>query len=290
MNTKTLFSGVVILIAVLVFYSSAYIVNEYEKAVVLRFGKLEIIDPEPGLHFKLPFADEVKKFEGRILTLDEKSESFFTVQNEPLEVDSYAKWRILNVGLYYEATGGAEEVAKNRLKTRINNGLRNEFGSRTVHEVVSGERDELMQDLISSINTEIADQLGIEVIDIRVKQIELPETVREDVYRRMASGREKEAREYRSKGKEQAEIIRADADRQRAVLEAEARRDAEILRGEGDAKAAAIYAAAYSKDPEFYAFQRRLSAYQASFGSKEDIMLIAPDSDFFRYLKDSKGQ
>ncbi|MBX2809873.1 MAG: protease modulator HflC [Cellvibrionaceae bacterium] len=290
MSTKTLFSVVIALLAALVFFSSAYIVNEYEKAVVLRFGKLEIVDPEPGLHFKIPFADEVKKFESRILTLDEKSESFFTVQNEPLEVDSYAKWRILNVGLYYEATGGAEEVANNRLKTRINNGLRNEFGSRTVHEVVSGERDELMQDLIASINKEIADQLGIEVIDIRVKQIELPETVREDVYRRMASGREKEAREYRSKGKEQAEIIRADADRQRAVLEAEARRDAEILRGEGDAKAAAIYAAAYSKDPEFYAFLRRLSAYQSSFGSKEDVMVIAPDSDFFRYLKDSKGQ
>ena len=289
MTTKSLIGGIAVAVILLILTSSIYIVNEYEKAVVLRFGKLEVVDPEPGLHFKLPIADEVKKFEARILTLDEQAESFFTVQNEPLDVDSYAKWRILNVGLYYEATGGDEEVANNRLKARINNGLRNEFGERTVVEVVSGERDELMTELVANVNQEIADQLGIEVIDIRVKRIELPATVREDVYRRMASGREKEAREYRSKGREQAEIIKADADRQRTVLLAEANRDAEILRGEGDARAASIYAQAYNKDPEFYSFVRSLNAYKTTFGGKDDIMLVDPGSDFFRYLKDAQG-
>ena len=290
MNTKSLFGLIIAFIVLLILSSSVYIVKDYEKAIVLRFGEVHNTGVEPGLRFKVPIMDQVRIFEGRILTLDEKAESFFTIQNEPLEVDSYAKWRILDADTYYTTTGGDAEVAKSRLQTRINNGLRNEFGSRTVREVVSGERDELMKSLVLNINRDLAAELGIEVIDIRVKQIELPPTVREDVYRRMASGREKEARDYRSKGKEQAEIIRADADRQRTVLEAEANRDAEIIRGEGDAKASAIYADAYNRDPEFYSFVRSLSAYTNTFNGKSDIMLVDPDSEFFRYLKDPTGQ
>ena len=290
MSVKSLFGGIFILIAIVVLTASVYIVKDYEKAIVLRFGEVHKNDVQPGLKFKVPIMDQVKIFEGRILTLDEKAESFFTIQNEPLEVDSYAKWRILDADTYYTTTGGDADIAKSRLQTRINNGLRNEFGSRTVREVVSGERDELMKNLVTNINRDLAAELGIEVIDIRVKKIELPPSVREDVYRRMASGREKEARDYRSKGKEQAEIIRADADRQRTVIEAEANRDSEIIRGEGDAKAAAIYADAYNRDPEFYSFVRSLSAYQNTFSGKSDIMLVDPDSEFFRYLKDSTGQ
>lgn len=290
MSAKSLFSLVIVAIAVLIASASIYIVKDFEKALVLRFGDINKVDVAPGLHFKIPVVDEVKKFDGRLLTLDEQAESFFTIQNEPLEVDSYAKWRIKDVDTYYTTTGGDVDVAKQRLQTRINNGLRNEFGSRTVPEVVSGERDELMTDLVTTINTDLAAELGIEVIDIRVKKIELPPTVRENVYRRMASGREKEARDYRSKGKEQAEIIRADADRQRTVIEAEANRDAEIIRGEGDAKAAAIYAEAYNQDPEFYSFVRSLNAYKNTFSGKSDIMLVDPDSEFFRFLKDSAPQ
>lgn len=290
MNAKSLFGLIIVGILLLVLSASVYIVKDYEKAIVLRFGEVHISNVAPGLQFKVPVMDQVKIFEGRMLTLDEKAESFFTIQNEPLEVDSYAKWRILDADTYYTTTGGDAEVAKSRLQTRINNGLRNEFGSRTVREVVSGERDELMKNLVININRDLAAELGIEVIDIRVKKIELPPTVREDVYRRMASGREKEARDYRSKGKEQAEIIRADADRQRTVIEAEAVRDSEIIRGEGDAKAAAIYADAYNRDPEFYSFVRSLSAYRNTFSGKSDIMLVDPESEFFRYLKDSTGQ
>lgn len=290
MSAKSLFGAVIVAIVVVILATSLYIVKDYQKALVLRFGEVHIQDVKPGLHFKVPVMDQVKIFDGRLLTLDEDAESFFTIQNEPLEVDSYAKWRIKDADTYYTTTGGDENVAKSRLQTRINNGLRNEFGSRTVPEVVSGERDELMKSLVVNINNDLDQELGIEVVDIRVKKIELPPSVREDVYRRMASGREKEARDYRSKGKEQAEIIRADADRQRTVIEAEANRDAEIIRGEGDAKAAAIYAEAYNRDPEFYSFVRSLNAYKNTFSGKSDIMLVDPDSEFFRYLKDSTIQ
>ncbi len=289
MSTKSLFLGILVIVGALLASSMIYIVPEYQKAVVLRFGKLQPDYPQTGVNFKYPFADDVRKFDGRILTLDAQPENYFTVQNKRLVVDSYAKWRIADVGLYYSKTGGSEIVAGSRLAVRISDGLRNEFGQRTLHEVVSGERDELMASLIETINQTVRDQLGIDVIDIRVKRIDLPDEVREPVYRRMAADREKEAREYRSKGKEQAEIIEADADRQKTVLEAEAYRDSELIRGEGDAKATAIYAAAYNKDPEFYSFVRSLNAYQSTFNNKGDIMLIDPESDFFRYLKDPQG-
>lgn len=290
MNTKSFFTLIGLFIAAMVVSSSVYIVTEYERAVVLRFGRLQNIDVPPGLHFKIPFADRVRKFDGRLMTADMRPESFFTIENKRLIVDSYIKWRVKNVENYYKATGGDEDIAAERLAQRVADGLRNQFGRRTLHEVVSGKRDELMQELTLSINSVSEDLLGLEVIDIRVKRIDLPTDVSDSVFARMAADREKEAREYRSKGKEQAEVIRADADRQRAVLEANAYRDAERLRGEGDARAAAIYAEAYNKDPEFYAFIRSLNAYTNTFNSKDDLLVVDPNSEFFRYLKNPSAK
>jgi membrane protease subunit HflC len=289
MTTKTLVGVILLVLFVLLGISSLYILPEYQKAVVLRFGKLQEVNPKTGLNIKLPFADDVHYFDGRILTLDAPVESYFTVQSKRLDVDSYAKWRVLDPALYYTSTGGSSTIAGRRLTVRISDGLRNEFGRRTLHEVVSGERDELMESLITTINKTVGDELGVEVIDIRVKRIDLPQNVQQSVYDRMAADREKEAREYRSKGKEQSEIIRADSDRQKTVIEAEAYRDAELLRGEGDAKAASLYAAAYNKNAEFYSFVRSLTAYKETFNNKGDLMLIDPESDFFRYLKGSDG-
>ena len=289
MNTKSMLLTVVAVLALSVVASSVYVVKEYEKAIVIRLGSLQEEKPGPGLHFRIPLVDNVKKFDGRILTLDERAESFYTIQSKRLEVDSFAKWRISDLDNYYVFTNGSEQNARVLLSSRINNVLRNEIGKRTLHEVVSGERDQLMASLKEEINKTAKEELGIDVIDIRVKKIDLPPEVRESVYDRMRAAREKEAREYRSKGKEQAEIIEADADRQKIVIEANAYRDAELIRGEGDAKAASIYAAAYNKDPEFYSFVRSLNAYQSTFSGKEDIMLVDPDSAFFRYLKDAEG-
>jgi len=290
MNTKGTFGLIVVALLLLLVSSSVFVVTEYERAVVLRFGSLVKADVEPGLHFKLPVADKVRKFDGRLLTADMRPESFFTVENKRLIVDSFIKWRINNVENYYKATGGNEITAAERLASRVSDGLRNHFGRRTMHEVVSGRRDELMEELTHSLNQVTEELLGIEVVDIRVKRIDLPTDVSDSVFARMAADREKEAREYRSKGQEQAEVIRADADRQRAVLEANAYRDAERIRGDGDAKAAAIFAAAYSKDAEFYAFVRSLNAYSATFKGREDLLVVDPDSDFFRYLKSATGK
>lgn len=290
MSNKGFLTLLTFVVVLIVGSSSFYIVTEYERAVVLRFGRLVNTDVPPGLHFKVPFADKVRKFDGRLLTADMRPESFFTVENKRLIVDSYIKWRVKNVETYYKATGGDESVAAERLAQRVADGLRNQFGRRTLHEVVSGKRDELMSELTFNLNAVSEGLLGLEVIDIRVKRIDLPTDVSDSVFARMAADREKEAREYRSKGKEQAEVIRADADRQRAVLEANAYRDAERLRGDGDARAAAIYAQAYNKDPEFYAFVRSLNAYSSTFRGKEDLLVVDPDSEFFRYLKDPRGK
>ena len=290
MSNRGFLALLVVVVALIVGSSSFYIVTEYERAVVLRFGRLVNADVPPGLHFKIPFADKVRKFDGRLLTADMRPESFFTVENKRLIVDSYIKWRVKNVETYYKATGGDETVAAERLAQRVADGLRNQFGRRTLHEVVSGKRDELMSELTFNLNAVSEGLLGLEVVDIRVKRIDLPPDVSDSVFARMAADREKEAREYRSKGKEQAEVIRADADRQRAVLEANAYRDAERLRGDGDANAAAIYAEAYNKDAEFYAFVRSLNAYSATFDGKDDLLVVDPGSDFFRFLKDPSGK
>ncbi|MET0357639.1 MAG: protease modulator HflC [Cellvibrio sp.] len=290
MSTKNLFSLIGLMIVLVLASSSLYIVNQYERAVVLRFGALIKSDVEPGLRFKFPFTDRVRKFDGRLQTADMVPASFYTVENKRLVVDSYIKWRIKDASIYYRTTGGDANLAEDRLGQRVADGLRNQFGRRTLHDVVSGQRDELMAELKATINETAGSLLGIEVVDIRVKRIDFPPEVSQSVFARMAADREKEAREYRAQGKEQSEVIKADADRQRVVLEANAYRDAERLRGEGDAKAAAIYAAAYGKDPEFYAFTRSLNAYRKSFSGKDDLIVVDPESDFFRYLKDPQGK
>ena len=283
---KNLFKALGLLVFVIIAVNSTlYVVSEFERGVKLRFGKLIESDIQPGLHIKVPFIDDVRIFDARILTVDAQPASFFTIEKKRLIVDSYAKWRIANVETYYKATGGVESVAHNRLANRVNTGLRNQFGTRTLHEVVSGERDLLMKNITDELNRTVLDSLGIEVVDVRVKRIDLPQEVSGPVFRRMTAEREKEARELRSTGKEKAEKIRASADRERTIELANAYRDAEELRGEGDAEAAKIYASAYQKDPEFYSFVRSLNAYKNSFSNKGDIMLVEPDSDFFKYLK-----
>lgn len=287
--TRLIPAIIVLFLAIIIGNSSIYVVKETEKAVKLRFGKLVNTDIGPGLHWKVPVMDEVRKFDSRVLTLDAPPESFFTVQKKRLIVDSFAKWRIANVDTYYRVTGGNESVAMNRLANRVNDGLRNEFGTRTLHEVVSGERDQLMKDIKIGLNATVEETLGVEVVDVRVKRIDLPPEVSEPVFRRMKAEREKEARELRSKGIEAAEKIRSSAEREKTILEAQAYSSAERARGEGDALAAATYAAAYSQDAEFYAFVRSLNAYRAAFKDKGDIMLVDPQNDFFKYLNDSKA-
>lgn len=281
--------AIVLLLVVLIANSTFYVVKETEGAVKLRFGKLIETNIQPGLHIKLPFADEISKFDTRVLTLDTPPESYFTVESKRLIVDSFAKWRIVDVDTYYRATGGDELIGMNRLSSRVNNGLRNQFGTRTLHEVVSGERDQLMLDIKDGLNASVRGSLGIEVVDVRVKRIDLPDEVSEPVYRRMTAEREKEARELRSRGKEQAEKIRASADREKTILLATAYSESEQVRGEGDASAAAIYARAFGRDPEFYAFSRSLEAYMQSFKNKNDVLLVDPKGDFFKYLNDSSA-
>ena len=275
---------VLLALTLVVAQSSLFVVSEFERGIKLRFGELIEGDIQPGLHFKAPFFDNVRIFDARVLTVDAQPASFFTVEKKRLIVDSYAKWRIAIVETYYTTTGGIESVAQNRLANRVNNGLRNQFGTRTLNEVVSGERDLLMKNITDDLNSTVLDSLGIEVVDVRVKRIDLPQEVSSQVFRRMTAEREKEARELRSTGKEKAEKIRASADRERTIELANAYRDSEELRGEGDAEAAGIYADAYQKDPEFYSFVRSLNAYKSTFSNKGDIMLLEPDSDFFKYL------
>ena len=275
-------------IAVIIISQSIYVVSEIERAVKLRFGEIVEFDVQPGLHFKWPIVNSVKYFDGRILTLDAVPQRYLTSEKKALMVDSFIKWRIKDVAKYFTTTGGDEERAKRLLSQRVDTGLRNEFGVRTVKEVVSGERDQLMNSLASSLDTIAQQELGVEVIDLRVKKIDLPSEVSDSVYNRMRTERERLARELRAQGNEVAEKIRATADKDKTIILADAYREAEETRGNGDAKATATYAEAYSKDPEFYDFTRSLKAYQATFQSKGDILLIDPDSDFFKYLNNSE--
>lgn len=275
---------------VLVATSALFVIQETELAVKLRFGRLIETNIQPGLHYKIPFVDQVRKFDARILTLDADPASFFTIEKKRLIVDAFSKWRIVDVDVYYRATGGNQIVAQERLASRVNDGLRNQFGARTLHEVVSGDRDQLMKNLRDKLNLTVRQSLGVEVVDVRVKGIDLPPEVSEQVYRRMKAEREKEARILRSEGGEQAEKIRADADRQKTILLANAYRDAEQTRGKGDAEATSTYASAYTKNPEFYSFIRSLTAYRKSFANKGDVLLVDPKSDFFRYLNNQQGK
>ena len=279
-----------LVVAVIAISQSIYVVKETQRAVKLEFGAVVDADVEPGLHFKIPVVNTVTKFDARILTLDAAPQSYLTSEKKALTVDSFVKWRVSDVEKYYTTTGGDEERLRRLLIQRGDAGLRNDFGSRTVNEVVSGERDELMDKLTLQLNSIASEELGVEVIDLRVKKIDLPPEVSDSVYNRMRTERERLAKELRAQGNEVAEKIRATADKEKTIILADAYRQAEETKGNGDAIATSTYANAYSKDPEFYDFTRSLKAYQSTFRSKSDILLINPDSDFFKYLDDSKAK
>ena len=278
-------------LALVVFIASnaLYVIKETERGVLLRFGEVVNPDIKPGLHVKIPFVNNVRKFDGRVLTVDSQPERFFTQETKALIVDSYAKFQVADTAKFYTATNGEEARAAGLLAQRINDGLRNQVAVRTVQEVVSGERDQLMEDITTELNEVALKELGVQVVDVRVKKIDLPPDVSESVYRRMNAEREKEARELRSQGQELAEGIRAAADREVTVISANAYKESEQIRGQGDAEATRIYADAFNQDPEFYSFTRSLKAYQESFSGQGDVLLLQPDSEFFRYLKDPQG-
>ena len=288
MKKSNIFISAFSLIAVIFISQSLFVVSEVERAVKLRFGEIVQFDVEPGLHFKWPIVNSVRYFDSRILTLDAQPQRYLTSEKKALMVDSFIKWRVKDVAKYFTTTGGDEERAKRLLSQRVDTGLRNEFGVRTVKEVVSGERDQLMNSLTSMLDEIAQDELGVQVIDLRVKRIDLPLEVSESVYNRMRTERQRLARELRAQGNEVAEKIRATADKDKTVILADAYRMAEEIKGDGDAEATATYASAFTKDPEFYDFTRSLKAYQSTFETKGDILLIDPDSDFFKYLDNSK--
>lgn len=288
MNLKSLLISAAALLVLVIAYNSLFVVHETERAILLRFGAVHKADLASGLDWKLPVADEVKKFNGKVLTVDAPVERYFTLEQKPVMVDSFAKWRIGDVERYYTSTGGDASRARNLLQERVNEGLRNQISRRDMHEVISGERDQLMAELTTTLNEVMTREMGVRVIDVRVKRIDLPADVEASVFERMNSAREIEAKQYRASGEEKAIGIRADADRQVTVIIAEAYRQAEEIRGAGDAQAANTYAAAFNKDPEFYAFYRRVTAYANVFNGKEDQLVLDPNSDFFKYLKSSE--
>jgi membrane protease subunit HflC len=289
MNLRNLILTVVIVIGGLLLTNSVYTVHETERAILLRFGAVSAADVPPGLHFKMPVAEEVKKADGRVLTLDSNAETYFTLEKKPLIVDSFVKWKIVNVRDYYRATAFDERRGERVLQERVNEGLRNQISRRDMHEVVSGERDQLMQELLTDLNAVMEQAAGIRVVDVRVKKIDLPADVSSSVYERMNSERQIEARQYRAQGNELALGIRADAERQTVVIEADAYRQAEEIRGDGDAQSSSTYAQAYNKDPEFYEFYRSINAYANVFSQKSDMLVLDPSSEFFKYLRDADG-
>jgi membrane protease subunit HflC len=274
---------------VIAIYAFTFVVQQYEVAIKLRLGQIVGDDYQPGLHFKVPILNNIKVFDRRIQTMDSRPERFLTIEKKDVIVDSYTKWRISNAAQFFRSTGGSIARTSRLLSERVNTSLRNEFGKRTIQEVVSDDRLALMALLTKEVN-ENAQDLGIEVVDVRVKKIDLPPEVSESVYSRMRAERERVARDLRAQGGEAAERIRADADRQRTVIVAEAFRESEETRGEGDARAAQIYANAFNQDREFYAFFRSLSAYRSSLGQERDVMVLEPDSDFFRFFRDPAGE
>ncbi|MFT6208141.1 MAG: membrane protease subunit HflC [Colwellia sp.] len=272
--------------------SSVFVVSEGQRGIVFQFTKIkrdadtgEMIVYEPGLHLKIPFINNVRKLDARIQTLDEAADRFVTSEKKDLMVDSFVKWRIVDFSTFYLRTSGSVENARALLKQKVNNGLRTEFGTRTIKEIVSGDRDGIMAKALASAESSRED-LGIEVIDVRIKAINLPAEVSASIYDRMRAERTAVAKEHRSKGQEQAEIIRATIDAKVTVMLATAQKEAQEMRGEGDALAAKVYADSYGQDPEFFSFYRSLEAYEKSFSSKSDILVVKPDSDFFNYLKE----
>ena len=279
-----------LLIGLVLLSMSAFTVDQREYAMVFRLGEIVSVKKSPGLNFKIPLIENVRYFEKRIMTLDwVEPDRFITSEKKNVLVDSFVKWRINDPAKYYVSVRGDERQAEARLSQTVNDGLRAEFGKRTIHDVVSGERDKIMEILRQKADRE-ARQMGIEVLDVRLKRVDLPEEVSGSVYQRMEAERKRVANDLRSQGAGAAEKIRADADKQREVIIAEAYREAQRIKGEGDAKAAETYAAAYGKNPEFYAFYRSLDAYRNSFKSKSDVMVLQPDSEFFKYMRGAGGR
>jgi modulator of FtsH protease HflC len=273
---------------VFLIYAFTFVVQEYEVAIKLRLGQIVGDDYPPGLHFKVPVLNNIKTFDRRIQTMDSRPERFLTVEKKDVIVDSFTKWRISNAAQFFRSTGGNVARTSRLLSERVNTSLRDEFGKRTIQEVVSDDRLALMALLTKEVNDNAQD-LGIEVVDVRVKKIDLPPEVSESVYQRMRAERDRVARDLRAQGGEAAERIRADADRQRTVIVAEAFRESEETRGEGDARASQIFANAFNQDREFYAFFRSLSSYRMALGQDQDVMVLQPDSDFFRFFRDPAG-
>ena len=281
----------VVLAILLLAASTLFSVDQRQNAIIFQLGEVKDVVTKPGLHFKWPLLQNVRQFDMRILTFDDAEPlRFITSEKKPVLVDSFVKWRIIDVKQFYVSVQGDEFRAATRIKQTISGGLQNEFNKRTVHEVVSGERDKIMEDVREKADQELRRDLGVEIVDVRLKRVDLPQEVSESVYRRMEAERKRIANELRSTGSAEAERIRADADRQREVVLAEAYRDAQKIKGEGDAKGAAIYAGAFSQNPEFFAFYRSMEAYKASFHSKSDLVVLEPNSDFFRYLRDATGK
>ena len=267
--------------------SSLYIVDQRQQAIVFQLGEVVDVKSAPGLYFKLPLVQNVRFFESRIMTMDTvEPERFITSEKKNVLVDLFVKWRIVDVKQYYISVRGDEMLAQNRLAQTVNSSMRDEFGNRTVHDVVSGERDKIMEIMRQKADAD-ARKIGVEVVDVRLKRVDLPMEVSESVYRRMEAERKRVANELRSTGSAESEKIRADADRQREVLLAEAYRTAQDVKGQGDAKSSSIYAAAFQQNPEFYSFYRSLEAYKQTFRNKTDMMVLEPSSDFFKYLKNS---
>jgi modulator of FtsH protease HflC len=279
-----------IIAAIVIASATLFTVDQRQNAIVFQFGEVREVVTEPGLHFKWPLIQNLRFFDTRILTVDDPDpQRFITLENKPVLVDAFVKWRINDVKQYYVSVGGDERNANSRLSQTVNGLLREEFGRRTVHEVVSGEREKIMTDVRGRIELD-ASKIGVTIIDVRLKRVDLPQEVSADVYRRMDSERKRVASELRSNGSADAEKIRADADRQREVLLAQAYREAQRVKGEGDAKAASTYNQAFSQNPDFFAFYRSMEAYRATFRGRGDLMLLEPNSDFLRFLKDSSGR
>jgi|TARA_B100001094_G_scaffold333331_1_gene410758 membrane protease subunit HflC len=283
-------TGIITIIglALVVLNLTAFTVNERELAIKLQVGEVVQANYEPGLHFKIPFIQTVEKFSSRILTIDERPERIFTGERLAMDVDFFVKYRIINTVDFYVSTGGSYRVANSRISEIIKNAIVTEFGKRTVQEAISVERAELMRDMLATATT-TAEGLGVELVDVRVKQVEFPDDVRNSVYQQMREERGRIAAERRAEGMEVSEQKKSTADKERTIILANANRDSQKLRGTGDAKAAEIYADAYNQDPEFYAFYRSIDAYRNSIGNSNDIMVIDPNNEFFRYLNNSSS-
>ncbi|MDP6392797.1 MAG: protease modulator HflC [Arenicellales bacterium] len=287
MSGKGMMGVIALLIVIFVGFGAVYTVDMRQKAIVFQFGEIVRSDDEPGLHFKVPFINNVQKFDARIQTMDAAPERYLTKKKKNLVVDSFVKWRITNAADFYTTLGGLKANAENRLAQRVNDALRQEFGKRSVLQVISGDRVKIMDVVRETTDQEIK-SLGIEVVDVRLKRVDLDQTISRTVYQRMEAERSRVAKDLRARGAEAAEKIRADADRQRAIILAEARRQAQQTKGEGDAKATAIYADAFNRDSEFYRMYRSLNAYRATFNSPDNLLVIEPNSEFFRYFNQAR--